>query len=579
MVTSALVLAVLATVLLHSALLCSAALLVGRFILQAGRRSQLHRCAAVGALATTVVAMTLGGGASIATPRADVLEPVRRASVARGAEGAIASTPQRSGSAESSAGTERGRADAGLTSPLGSPAPWVLGVWGVVAALWIGRDLARRRRFVAQLEREPLGELTPGGAALSASDALESPVALSGGEVCVPRALWRDASASERAAILAHEDAHIARHDPAWRLALRTVRAVLWFQPLLGLVIAREAEAAELDCDERALDRGAEPLVLAQVLARVAEGGLRAAPPFPAMARRPALVVERVARLTSPRPALRTRGSGLFGAGIACALALFACTAPTVDAPEQDRGSAPVADDALVVQIDRSGRARLFGPGDEVARVEVNLSDRAQQSALGDAMAALAAEPSFPKRSGRAEPYYPGGFFVPSLRANPVHVRLEPDTRFAYAQHVMTQAARADTAFWNIIVEDASRSYALPLPVEGGAGTGGMFGVDIRIAPDGGAHDGRYGVSAARSLLGVEEEVEEDESSERPATPARNWVNLAGLEEVLRSETRAGHKGVSVAPSPGATLADVAPVLDAIESTGAFNVLVQGSFD
>jgi len=569
MLPSSLVLA-LATVALHSLLLCAVALLVGRLVRDPGRRSLLHRWAAIGAVPTAIAALTLGSGASIdgtGLGRASLGVTERGADSAAVAPPRIAAAP-----VEATAGaTGPGRrgAEPGPSAPTG-PA-WILGAWATVAALWIGRDAIRRRRFVRQLGREPLAKFSPGGAALSASDALESPVVLGRREICVPRALWTESNAAERAAILAHEDAHIARRDPAWRAALRTVRALLWFQPLLGAVVAREAEAAELDCDERALRGGAEPLVLAQVLARVAESGLARPAPFPAMARRPALVVERVARLTSRGRTEPARGGALFGAGLACALALFACTAPSVDALEQESSAPAVADDAIVVDVDPSGRAALLGPGDETPRATVDLSQRGGDRALGEALAALVAESGFPERKGRPEGSFQDSFFIPRLRANPVHVRLAPDTSFSYVQQVMGQAAGPGRALWNIVVEGDARAYELPIPT----GVGEGVGVEVRITDDAGGRAGRYGVTEARRLIGAPEREETEGDVDQ--APALRWVDLAGLEETLRSSAAAGSTAVRLAPSRGTALAEVLPVLETIERVGGLQVVFQGS--
>ncbi len=62
--------------------------------------------------------------------------------------------------------------------------------------------------------------------------------------------------------VLAHEIAHLKRHDGEWTLMLRLFTALLWFQPLLWLLSYRMECAAELDCDAEALRqlaRSSEP--------------------------------------------------------------------------------------------------------------------------------------------------------------------------------------------------------------------------------------------------------------------------------------------------------------------------------
>lgn len=60
-------------------------------------------------------------------------------------------------------------------------------------------------------------------------------------------------SAETRACILAHERAHIARHDNLWRLLAYLVLTLHWFNPAVWLAYALFCTDIELACDDRAV--------------------------------------------------------------------------------------------------------------------------------------------------------------------------------------------------------------------------------------------------------------------------------------------------------------------------------------
>ena len=155
-----------------------------------------------------------------------------------------------------------------------------LGVCGVVAlaaALGAVVLLGRRRRDRRFLrERTPLG--VHRGVALSGASGLATPVALRGGEICVPAGEWTALGAAERESVLLHELAHVERGDPAWLDAARVVAALAWWQPLNRVALRELRRAAELAADDLALARGADPRALVAALAHFAERLDAAAP-------------------------------------------------------------------------------------------------------------------------------------------------------------------------------------------------------------------------------------------------------------------------------------------------------------
>lgn len=76
-----------------------------------------------------------------------------------------------------------------------------------------------------------------------------------------PLELLDTLTAAEVSAVLAHELAHVRRGDLAWRAALELVGCALWFNPVVGRLIARYRHDTEALCDADAcLPAGPRPL-------------------------------------------------------------------------------------------------------------------------------------------------------------------------------------------------------------------------------------------------------------------------------------------------------------------------------
>jgi beta-lactamase regulating signal transducer with metallopeptidase domain len=90
--------------------------------------------------------------------------------------------------------------------------------------------------------------------------------------VWLPRTTVRRLAREERRALLAHEFAHVARHDPAWRLATSLLVALVPFQPLLRVGRRRLGQLAELLADDRASTSEGCGRALARCLVEVATG-------------------------------------------------------------------------------------------------------------------------------------------------------------------------------------------------------------------------------------------------------------------------------------------------------------------
>lgn len=164
---------------------------------------------------------------------------------------------------------------------------WVAASWAVVALvglsrLWFGWSAFRHRLSDREAlsqgpERAALDELLGSSrlarVALTTSSELNTPIALGVArpEIVIPLRARTELDPLELRSLLAHELAHLERRDPLWLLALRTLTAIFWFQPLLFVARRRLIAVGEELCDQRAVERTGLGCELALCLTRVAE--------------------------------------------------------------------------------------------------------------------------------------------------------------------------------------------------------------------------------------------------------------------------------------------------------------------
>jgi len=227
-------------------------------------------------------------------------------------------------------------------------------IWIGVAAFWLFGAAAGLAHFcywlrqfrLAIADRTPLSAaklevvesvVGEGEARLSVTDRQTLPFALAR-EICLPAWMVERMGAAELRAVVAHELAHVRRHDALWRMATAVVRRSLFFQPLNWLALARLRELSECICDDEAVATTRSRISLAAALETVARRATRHRAHLslaPAMGAPVSLTLRRVQRiLSTDNPRIHTQIRPAYPAGgmlLVAAAALW--LAPMVTLP------------------------------------------------------------------------------------------------------------------------------------------------------------------------------------------------------------------------------------------------------
>jgi beta-lactamase regulating signal transducer with metallopeptidase domain len=173
-------------------------------------------------------------------------------------------------------------------------AAYALGFLACLMRLVIGLLLTLRlyRRAV------PINADWAKGRNIRASIELKSPVSLAGA-ILLP-ADYGEWSAAKRAAVLAHEEAHIARGDFFVQLTALIHCALFWFSPFAWWLQSKLAEIAETASDEAAILRLNDRVVYAEILVEVSRCA-HETPVIIAMAKGP-FIQQRVEHILSETP-------------------------------------------------------------------------------------------------------------------------------------------------------------------------------------------------------------------------------------------------------------------------------------
>jgi bla regulator protein blaR1 len=87
---------------------------------------------------------------------------------------------------------------------------------------------------------------------------------------------WRSWNANTKRVVLAHESAHLRRHDTLVSALARLVQCVFWFHPLAWWLSRKVSELAELACDAAVLERVDDPVGYSRILLEFADAASRA---------------------------------------------------------------------------------------------------------------------------------------------------------------------------------------------------------------------------------------------------------------------------------------------------------------
>ncbi|MEA2413467.1 MAG: hypothetical protein QOI58_124 [Thermoanaerobaculia bacterium] len=138
---------------------------------------------------------------------------------------------------------------------------------GIIAIVYVaGLLLAAARLLVAaRRTRRLLASSQPSADGIRISDAVASPVTI-GVTILIPRSL---VGSDLLDAAIAHECAHVRRHDFAVNAFLQLAALPLWFHPAAMFLRREIAELRELACDEEAA-RQSSPRAYATALVRIA---------------------------------------------------------------------------------------------------------------------------------------------------------------------------------------------------------------------------------------------------------------------------------------------------------------------
>ena len=136
------------------------------------------------------------------------------------------------------------------------------------------RSLDERSHESARKNEEPLTlTLSPPRRGERGQEQITEPFAcgLLRWTIVLPAGIERELSHAELQALLAHEVAHLVRRDPWWLWLGEVLCTCLAFQPLNLLARRRWQQAAELLCDDWAVEQKVSATSLASCLTRIAE--------------------------------------------------------------------------------------------------------------------------------------------------------------------------------------------------------------------------------------------------------------------------------------------------------------------
>ena len=168
---------------------------------------------------------------------------------------------------------------------------------------------------------------------LTRSSAINSPVCLPRREICLPDWAFEDMDEKALDSLIAHELAHMLRHDPVMMIFTQTLCRVFFFQPLFALARRRLEDNAELAADQWAATNLSTARAVANALytcaqkiteKRQLQWGL-------AMAGDKSILKQRVERLLKAEGASFNNAGRLKRGGLAAILLVGVLSVPSIE--------------------------------------------------------------------------------------------------------------------------------------------------------------------------------------------------------------------------------------------------------
>jgi HEAT repeat protein/beta-lactamase regulating signal transducer with metallopeptidase domain len=353
----------LLTYALHSTILLGAAWLLASRAKSHPVREVIWKTALFGGFITatgqTVLALDPLAGRVTLSAASEASAPPKPIAAFEDASGALAARPVET---EPAAATDPAVGTPATAPRISGRTLLVMG-WAVLAVALVGVYGLQRKLFARRIAgrrpvmTHPLAEMLEILSAeagivrpirLTASPALASPVALGSSEIALPAAALTDLDSDQQRGMLAHELAHLERHDPAWLTAACLAERIAFFQPLNRLARRRMQESAEYLCDEWAVRRTGSGVFLAKCLAKVAEW-MDASPrsvPVAGMAEERSHLVARVRRLLDATPFPSAPGRRMLASAsvVAVLIAVVAVPGVSLARHQSDPGLPAVTD-------------------------------------------------------------------------------------------------------------------------------------------------------------------------------------------------------------------------------------------
>ena len=175
--------------------------------------------------------------------------------------------------------------------------------------------------------------------------------------ILIPARLWTGLPIEQLEAILAHELAHIRRHDFLVNLLQNLAETIFFFHPAVWWISAQLRKEREHCCDDIASAQCGGAVDYVRALAALEE--LRAAP-FPAVAATGGSLIDRVRRLVGVRPS-GTRPALSLVAGLAASIAIVSLVAMGKPAPPKADSAEEGLKEQLVWATKEGGEWTLAG--------------------------------------------------------------------------------------------------------------------------------------------------------------------------------------------------------------------------